>query len=77
MKVTSPVAAQAFYNKLSAKDKHSVIYPVLAFQKFALHPGSTNILSQDARHELHNEPDGVREKSLNEIVEFIRGHIAK
>ncbi|KAL0947703.1 hypothetical protein HGRIS_013789 [Hohenbuehelia grisea] len=53
--VTSPVAAQALYNKLSAKDKHSVTYP-------------------GARHELHNEPEGVREKSLHAIIEFVRAH---
>ncbi|KAJ7636033.1 Alpha/Beta hydrolase protein [Mycena polygramma] len=27
-----------------------------------------------AHHELHNEPDGVREKSLDDVVAFIRAH---
>ncbi|KAF8188948.1 alpha/beta-hydrolase [Pholiota molesta] len=35
------------------------------------------ILYPDARHELHNEPEGVREKSLRDIVAFINAPNAK
>ncbi|KAJ7712051.1 Alpha/Beta hydrolase protein [Mycena metata] len=35
------------------------------------------IIYQGAYHELHNEPDGVREKSLADVVEFIQSHAHK
>ncbi|KAF4583384.1 hypothetical protein EYR38_002134 [Pleurotus pulmonarius] len=50
--VTSPVAAQALYEKMPAKNKNMIKYP-------------------DARHELHNEPGGVKEEALKAVVDFI------
>ncbi|KAG9221645.1 hypothetical protein CCMSSC00406_0005558 [Pleurotus cornucopiae] len=53
-----------------------VTSPVAAQQLYDKLPAKRKkmITYPGARHELHNEPDGVKEKSLLAIVNFIRSH---
>jgi acylglycerol lipase len=72
--VTSYAATKAVYEVLPAKDKklstHPVSHLVLRDATFVAYT-----LVQGGFHEILNEPDGVREKAVDECIAFIDSHL--
>lgn len=74
VQVTSHHASQSFHDKIQATSKKIVLFPVRPQTKFRMEIFIS--FEQGGYHELQNEPDGVKEKLLEEVVSFIDDHLA-
>lgn len=74
IQVTSHRASQLFHDKIQAKSKKIVLFPVRLQTKCRVEIFIS--FEQGGYHELQNEPDGVKEKLLEEVVSFIDDHLA-
>ena len=73
LQVCSVEAAKQFIEKLPANDKKISLYEVRpSFTLLHLHLTLHNV--QGGYHELHNEPDGVKEKFTDECVAWAEEH---
>ena len=74
LQVCSVEAAKQFIEKLPANDKKISLYEVrlLLYAYKLLH--LTIRIVQGGYHELHNEPDGVKEKFTDECVAWAEEH---
>lgn len=68
--MTDPKASQEFYDRITNSKKKITLIPVSRFLYFWC---TANDL-QGGYHELHNEPDGMREQLIDEILTFIEEH---
>ncbi|KAH9848465.1 lysophospholipase [Lenzites betulinus] len=72
-KVTSFEAAKEFYENLPADDKRFITIQVCDSSS-QQHTQSLNTSAQDAYHELVNEPNGVKEKYMDDVIAWILEH---
>lgn len=75
VQVTSHQASQSFHDKIQAASKKIVLFPVRLQNKIPQRKFSS-LSKQGGYHELQNEPDGVKEKLVEEIVSFIDDRLA-
>ena len=76
LQVCSVEAAKEFVEKLPADDKRIALYEVcnqLGFF-FAVLRRSNRVQPKGGYHELQNEPEGVKEKFVDECVEWAEAH---
>lgn len=64
-------AAKLFVEKLPANDKNISLYEVCFSNNFL---SLSNRVLQGGYHELQNEPDGVKEKLVDECVAWAEAH---
>jgi acylglycerol lipase len=72
--VTSPRASELLYQRLPARDKNIYIYQVSDCD-VTLMNGSL-MFTQGGYHELHNEPDGVKERLFEECITWVEAHLS-
>ena len=72
LQVCSVDAAKLFVEKLPANDKNISLYEV-CFPDVDFYSLSNRVL-QGGYHELQNEPDGVKERLVDECVAWAEAH---
>ena len=72
--MTSYAASEEFFGKIDAQDKEFKPFEVRCSHWWRFTYSSSIILVQDGYHELVHEPDGVKEKFVDECITWILAH---